>query len=98
MSDVDRSLTFEQLMDEARLLARVMQAQRVSPDAPFVAVHMPHSVDWVVVCLAALLAGGAIFPIDGNLTASQISQIVDAAGNNNGNTMMIIIICNENNG
>lgn len=80
VSDIERSLTFEQMMDEARLLACVMQMQGVSASAPFVAVHMPHSVDWLVACLATLLAGGAVFPLDTNLARDHVEQIVESAG------------------
>ena len=80
VSDIERSLTFKQMVDEARLLACVMQQQGISPNEPFVGVHMPHSVEWLIACLATLMAGSAVFPLDANLTRYHVAQTVESVG------------------
>jgi amino acid adenylation domain-containing protein len=61
--DGDQSLTYGELMEKARSLARKLRALGVGPDVP-VGLFLERSPDMMVAVLGVLEAGGAYLPLD----------------------------------
>jgi len=61
--DGDQSLTYGELMDRARSLARRLNDLGVGPDVP-VGLFLERSLDMMVAVLGVLEAGGAYLPLD----------------------------------
>ncbi len=61
--DGDRSLTYAELLDRGRGLARQLRGLGVGPDVP-VGLFLERSLDMMVAVLGVLEAGGAYLPLD----------------------------------
>ncbi|WP_019071574.1 non-ribosomal peptide synthetase [Streptomyces hokutonensis] len=73
------SLTYRQLVDDARRLAAHLTERGVVPGS-VVGVHQERSLDLVVSLLAVLMSGAAYLPLDPELPAARLAfQIEDAA-------------------
>ncbi|GHJ41948.1 non-ribosomal peptide synthetase [Streptomyces sp. TS71-3] len=78
-ADGTTTLTYRELVDHARRLARHLGERDVAPGT-VVGVYQERSVYLVVSLLAVLMAGGAYLPLDPELPAARIAfQIEDAA-------------------
>ena len=72
------SLTYRELLDRARRMARHLSALGVGPDTP-VAVCLERSCDLLVAILGVLEAGGAFVPVDVTYPPERIaSMLADA--------------------
>ncbi|MET9608864.1 amino acid adenylation domain-containing protein [Streptomyces sp. NPDC006512] len=72
------SLTYRELNDRARRLARELAGRGVGPES-VVAVSLPRSVDLVVGLLAVLKAGGAYLPVDPKYPSHRLAAIFGEA-------------------
>ncbi len=68
-------LTYQQLDDQARGLARRLSAKGVGPN-DVVAVLLPRSPGLIISLLGILKAGGAFLPVDADLPAERIGYIL----------------------
>lgn len=76
--DEYRSLTYSQLVEEAVLLARVLQGRGVVVGS-VVGLLCPQNADWVVASLAIWIAGGALQPVYNNYSGEIINKLAKAA-------------------
>jgi acyl-coenzyme A synthetase/AMP-(fatty) acid ligase len=67
-------------LHETKNLAKMLQQHGVSPTNPVVAVYMPRSVQYFIAATAALLAGGALFAMDGRLHYEAVRVQANVAG------------------
>jgi acyl-CoA synthetase (AMP-forming)/AMP-acid ligase II len=72
----DRTLTFHELLNEVRAVARGYLARGIEPRER-ICVWAPNSIDWVVAALAVSYAGGTLVPINSRYTAHEAAEIVD---------------------
>ncbi len=73
--DLDRELTYAQLIDEASRVAAGMRARGVG-ESDRVALFLPNSVDFVVAALAALWVGAVFVPLAVTDPRSRLAAIV----------------------
>ncbi|MBA8924142.1 amino acid adenylation domain-containing protein/non-ribosomal peptide synthase protein (TIGR01720 family) [Kutzneria viridogrisea] len=71
----DSSLTYRELGERSEQLAAALQAQGVGPES-VVAVVVPRSPELVVALLAVLRAGGAYLPVDPELPAERVDELI----------------------
>src|SRR5262249_30094729 len=76
--DGDRSVTFAELDARANQLARCLAAGGVGPES-IVGLALSPSIDLIVALTGALKAGAAYVPLDPDLPAARIAEIVDSA-------------------
>ena len=69
------SLSYEELDQQAELLAAYLRKQGVGPDE-VVAVYMDKCVQYVVACLAAMKAGGAYLPLEMAYPRSMVEDVL----------------------
>ncbi|MFI2667803.1 non-ribosomal peptide synthetase/type I polyketide synthase [Micromonospora carbonacea] len=73
--DGERRWTYRELRDRARALARRVAAHGVGPD-DLVAVLLPRRAELVAAQLGALLAGAAFLPLDPDLPAARLRDLL----------------------
>ncbi|MCO8165752.1 amino acid adenylation domain-containing protein [Pseudomonas sp. 21LCFQ010] len=74
-----RSLTYQDLNQQANQLARCLIQQGVGSDKT-VGLMMPRCVEMVVGILAILKAGGAYVPIESTCTAQRLNYVIEDSG------------------
>ena len=72
-------LTYRELVDRARRLARQLAARGAGPDGR-VGVQQERSLDLIVSLLGVLEAGAAYVPLDPTLPAERLATLVESAG------------------
>jgi HIP---CoA ligase len=77
--DGDRSLTFQELLDRVRDVARGYVAHDLAPGFRVV-VWAPNSIEWVIAALAVTYAGGTLVPANSRYTGHEVADIVDRTG------------------
>ncbi len=77
--ETGRLLTYRDLVDRARGLARTLRARGVGPEA-VVAVCLPRSAGLVIAQLATWFAGGAYLPLDPAHPPERLRALVREAG------------------
>ena len=75
----DRTLSFTELLEQVRAVARGYVALGLEPGARVV-VWAPNSIDWVVAGLAVSYAGGTLVPANSRYTGHEVADIVDRTG------------------
>ncbi|GAB2993940.1 non-ribosomal peptide synthetase [Saccharothrix stipae] len=75
----DRSLTYRELVAEAKRVAGLLQQRGAGPDA-VVAVCLPRSCDLVVALLGVLMSGAAYLPLDPDHPERRRAEMVEDAG------------------
>jgi amino acid adenylation domain-containing protein len=75
----DTTLTYAELHERADHVARCLTGSGAGPGR-IVAVAMPRSVDHVVALLGVLKAGCAYLPVDPELPAARVADMLDEAG------------------
>jgi amino acid adenylation domain-containing protein len=75
VKDLDRALSYGELVDEVGRLARGLGALGVS-EGDRVALHLPNSVDFVVASLATLWVGGLFVPLSVTDPEARVEAIV----------------------
>jgi acyl-CoA synthetase (AMP-forming)/AMP-acid ligase II len=71
-----RRLTFADLLEEVRAVARGYVAHGLQP-GDRVCIWAPNSLDWVVAALAVSYAGGTLVPANSRYTGHEVAEIVD---------------------
>ncbi|HEX7715884.1 MAG TPA: AMP-binding protein, partial [Marmoricola sp.] len=74
-----RTLSFQQLLDHVRDVARGYVAYGLEPGFRVV-VWAPNSIDWVVAALAVSYAGGTLVPANSRYTGHEVAELVDRTG------------------
>jgi acyl-CoA synthetase (AMP-forming)/AMP-acid ligase II len=74
--DGDRVVTFAELLDRVRELARRYVAHGLQRDERVV-VWGPNSIEWVVAALATTYAGAILVPANSRYTGHEVADIVD---------------------
>lgn len=72
----ERPLTYAQLLDEVRAVARGYVAHGLNPGGRVV-VWAPNSIDWVVAALAVSYAGGVLVPANSRYTGHEVAELVE---------------------
>ena len=72
----DRSVSFAELLDRVRAVARGYVAHGLQP-RDRVCLWAPNSIDWVVAALAVSYAGGTLVPVNSRYTGHEAADIVD---------------------
>jgi acyl-CoA synthetase (AMP-forming)/AMP-acid ligase II len=72
----ERTLSFTELLEQVRAVARGYVALGLEPGARVV-VWAPNSIDWVVAGLAVSYAGGTLVPANSRYTGHEVADIVD---------------------
>ena len=72
----DRTVSFHDLLNEVRAVARGYLAQGLEP-RDRVCLWAPNSIDWVVAALAVSYAGGTLVPVNSRYTGHEAADIVD---------------------
>lgn len=75
----DATMTYRELVDRARRLARELRVVGAGPETP-VGVHLPRSADLVVALVAVMGAGASFVPLDPNYPADRLEFMVEDAG------------------
>ena len=75
----DRTVSFTELLDQVRAVARGYVALGLEP-GDRVVVWAPNSIDWVVAGLAVSYAGGTLVPANSRYTGHEVGDIVDRTG------------------
>jgi acyl-CoA synthetase (AMP-forming)/AMP-acid ligase II len=75
----DRSLTFAQVHDRVRDVARGYLAHGLEPGFRVV-VWAPNSIEWVIAALAVTYAGGTLVPANSRYTGHEVADLVDRTG------------------
>jgi amino acid adenylation domain-containing protein len=75
VKDLDRALTYDELVDEVGRLARGLGALGVG-EGDRVALHLPNSVDFVVASLASLWVGALFVPLSVTDPEARVEAIV----------------------
>ena len=75
----DRTLSFTELLEQVRAVARGYVALGLEPGGRVV-VWAPNSIDWVVAGLAVSYAGGTLVPANSRYTGHEVADIVDRTG------------------
>ncbi|SET96720.1 non-ribosomal peptide synthetase [Hymenobacter actinosclerus] len=76
VADNERTLTYAQLNAEANQLARYLREQYEVGAESIVAVALTRRVEFVTVALAVLKAGGAYLPLEVNLPAERVAELL----------------------
>lgn len=76
VADAQRSLTYNELNQQANRLARVLRRKKIGPDQ-IVGLMMDRSVETIIAILAILKAGGAYLPIASNLPESRVIAMLE---------------------
>jgi HIP---CoA ligase len=72
----DRRLTYADLLDRVREVARGYVGHGVEP-GDRVVVWAPNSTEWAVAALAVTYAGGTLVPVNSRYTGHEVADIVD---------------------
>jgi amino acid adenylation domain-containing protein len=75
----DERVSYGELIRRAHLLARRLLRQGLKPEAPVALLQAP-SLSLVVSSLAVLMAGGTCLPIDPELPAARVEQLLALSG------------------
>ena len=75
----DRTLSFTELLEQVRAVARGYVALGLEP-GDRVVVWAPNSIDWVVAGLAVSYAGATLVPANSRYTGHEVADIVDRTG------------------
>jgi long-chain acyl-CoA synthetase len=72
-------LTYAELWDLGRSVAGGMHAAGIKP-GDRVAIDLPNGVEWVVACVAIVMCGAVVVPINTRLAAPEREQILASSG------------------
>lgn len=74
--DGDRRMTYAQLLEQVRAVARGYVAAGLEP-AQRVVLWAPNSIEWAVAALAVTYAGGTVVPANSRYTAHEVAEIIE---------------------
>lgn len=74
-----RTLTFAELLERVRELARRYVAHGLAPGERVV-VWGPNSIEWAIAALATTYAGGTLVPANSRYTGHEVADLIDRTG------------------